>query len=76
MNYTVKVSHRRFLNKIQADSLSAFGIKVVLNNHVYNEYSSHVPTKLELSEEQLEQLKEKFNPTIENDLILITISWG
>jgi hypothetical protein len=74
MHYTVKVKHKRFLNKSQAESLSGFGIKVVLNNHVYGEYSSHIPTTLELSEEQIEQIKENFNLTIEDNLILITIS--
>lgn len=61
MQYTVKVLHRRFLNKTQAENLTSFGIKVVLNNHVYGEYSAHFPSKVELTEEQLQLMKDTFS---------------
>ncbi len=72
-SYTVKVKHRRFLNKEQADSLSKYGIKVILNNHVYNEYSAHMPTKIELSQETVEDILKSFKSTIEENIITIEI---
>ncbi len=72
-SYTVKVKHRRFLNKEQADSLSKYGIKVILNNHVYNEYSAHMPTKIELSQDTVEDILKSFKSTIEENIITIEI---
>jgi lipid II:glycine glycyltransferase (peptidoglycan interpeptide bridge formation enzyme) len=72
-SYTIKVKHRRFLNKEQADSLSKYGIKVILNNHVYDEYSAHMPTKIDLSKETVDDILKSFKSTIEENIITIEI---
>lgn len=71
MLYSVKVKHRRFLDKKEAEKLTAFGIKVVLNNHVYGEYSCHFVSKIEFEDKQLTELGEAFKCTVDGDAILI-----
>lgn len=71
MEYSVKVKHRRFLNGQEAKSLQYFGVKIVLNNGVYDEHSSHMISKVDLSDEMFEKLFNTFNCTKEDNLIVI-----
>jgi len=71
MLYSVKVKHRRFLDKKEAEKLTSFGIKVVLNNHVYGEYSCHFVSKVEFEENRLTELCESLKCTVDGDTILI-----
>lgn len=69
--YTIKVKHTRFLNKADVAKLSVFNIKSRIHNHIYDEHTSHVPTKLELTDEQLHNLFNSFKCTIDNDKIIV-----
>lgn len=72
--YKVKVNHRRFLNIDDFKKLTYFGIKVILNNHVYNEYTSHIISNVELTEEQFNELNQQFEIEIKEDLIIINMN--
>lgn len=71
MIYSVKVKHRRFLNDQEADKLKSFGVKVVLNNHVYREHSSHMVSMVEMDDVKLKELENAFKCIIEDDKIII-----
>jgi hypothetical protein len=71
MLYSVKVKHRRFLDDKEAERLKSFGITVVLNNHVYREYSSHMVSKVEMDSEQVNELLKAFKCSVDADVISI-----
>lgn len=71
MIFTVKVNHRSFLDDKDSGKLNSFGIKTVLNNHVYREYSCHFLSTVELSDEQVNELCKVFKCSIDNDKIII-----
>lgn len=72
--YKVKVNHRKFLNREDNEKLTSFGVKVRLNNHVYHEYTSHMISEIEITDERLLELKSQFDIDIENDLITIKMN--
>lgn len=69
--YTIKVKHTRFLNKADVAKLSLFNIKSRIHNHIYDEHTAHVPTELELTDDQLNNLFNSFKCTIDNDKIIV-----
>lgn len=71
--FIIKVKHKRFLLKADADRLSLFKINNRVNNAVYGEYTAHIPTKIELTEQELEAIKEEFNCVIEDNIITIEL---
>lgn len=74
MQYNVKIKHKRFLSESQAEELKKFGFKVILNNHVYKEYSAHVPMVMDIDENTINIIKATFEGTvIEENLITINI---
>lgn len=73
-HYKVKVDHRRFLNREDNEKLTSFGIKVRLNNHVYHEYTSHMISEIEITDEQLNKLITEFDTEIKDDLIIIKMN--
>jgi hypothetical protein len=73
MKYSVKVKHRRFLTAAEAKALADFGIKAVLNNHVYQEYSAHQAYNVDLTSELLNTMKKTFTCTVVDDHINIFI---
>lgn len=74
MQYNVKIKHKRFLSESQAEQLKKFGFKVILNNHVYKEYSAHVPMVMEIDDDTISNIKSTFEETtIEDNLITINI---
>lgn len=73
MQYSVKVKHRRFLTAVEAKTLADFGIKTVLNNHVYQEYSAHQAYSVDLTSDLLTTMEKTFTCTIVDDHITIFI---
>lgn len=73
MIFTVKVNHRKFLEPDDASKLNSFGIKTILNNHVYREYSSHFLSTIDIDESQLEMLMATFNCEIDGDKITVNM---
>lgn len=73
-HYKVKVDHRRFLNREDNEKLTSFGIKVRLNNHVYHEYTSHMISEIDITDEQLNKLTTEFDTEIKDDLIIIKMN--
>lgn len=71
MLYSVKVKHRRFLDGKEAAKLKSFGVRVVLNNHVYDEHSCHFVSSVEIEDEKLQELISVFKCTVDGDTILI-----
>ncbi len=71
--FIIKVKHKRFLLKSDADRLSLFRINNRVNNAVYGEYTAHIPTNLELTEQELEAIKQEFNCVIEDNIITIEL---
>lgn len=73
MLYSVKVKHRRFLDEKEAAKLESFGVKVILNNHVYREYSSHFVSQVEMADDKLQELESTFKCTVDGDTITINM---
>lgn len=71
MLYSVKVNHRRFLDEKEAAKLEAFGVKVILNNHVYREYSSHFISQVEMDDGKLQEFESTFKCTVDGNAITI-----
>ena len=71
--YTIKVNHKRFLNKDDCDRLTRFNIKNRLNNAVYHEYTAHIPTIITLNETELTALTTEFNCSVDDTLIVIEL---
>ena len=71
MIYSVKVKHRRFLDNIDAEKLESFGVKVILNNHVYREYSSHFTSQVDMDEDKLKKLESTFKCSVDGDKVTI-----
>ncbi len=71
MEYNIKVKHRKFLNSNESNKLRSFGIKTVLNNQVYDEYSSHMVSIVNLNDESLFKLKQTFKCEVTDSSILI-----
>jgi hypothetical protein len=71
MLYSVKVKHRRFLDGKEAAKLKGFGVKVVENNHVYDEHSSHFISQVEMDDAKLQELESTFKCTVDGDAITI-----